>query len=328
MAGMGKRMRPHTLTTPKPLLPVAGKPIVERLVENISKLLPGQLTEVCFVIGDFGAQVEQSLLHIAERLGIPGKIYHQKEALGTAHAVYCANASLEGPVIVAFADTLFDANFTLDTNTDGIVWVKKIDNPSAFGVVTLNEQGAITGFVEKPSTFVSDLAIIGAYYFKDGHRLKKDIQALIDNKVLKSGEYQLTDILENMRTSGLMLKTAQVDAWMDFGNKNVFIESVSDILSRHTITSGAFTSNDSTIIPPCYLGEGVVIENSTIGPHVSVEKGTVIKGSKIASSVVLAHSTLTNTHLQNSMIGNFVQLTDDQKAKELNIGDYNTLETA
>src|SRR6188508_568709 len=153
MAGKGKRMRPHTLTTAKPLIPVGGKPIVQRLVEDITK--------VC------GEKVEQNLVKVAESQGAKGKIYYQEKALGTAHAIMCAKDSIKGKTVVAFADTLFKADFVMDTQQEGVIWVQKIEDPSQFGVVKIDAKGYIADFVEKPKEFVSDLAIIGIYYFKD-----------------------------------------------------------------------------------------------------------------------------------------------------------------
>lgn len=156
MAGMGKRMRPHTLTVPKPLIPVAGKPIVQKLIEDIAKVCGEGIEEVAFVIGNFGKEVENNLIKIAENLGAKGSIYYQDKPLGTAHAIMCAKDSLDGNVVVVFADTLFKANFKLDRSKDGIIWVQKIDDPSAFGVVKVNPDNIITDFVEKPATFVSE----------------------------------------------------------------------------------------------------------------------------------------------------------------------------
>src|ERR1041385_7596592 len=195
MAGSGKRMRPHTLTIPKPLIPVAGKPIVQWLVEDITKVCKEKVTEIAFVIGDFGKEVETNLLKIAESEGAQGRIYYQDEALGTAHAILCAKESLSGKVVIAFADTLFRADFTMDEDKDGVIWVSKIEDPRAFGVVKVNKENIITDFVEKPQTFVSDLAIIGIYYVKDGENLKKEMQHLIDNNIREKGEYQLTNAL-------------------------------------------------------------------------------------------------------------------------------------
>src|SRR5699024_3243911 len=142
MAGRGSRLRPHTLTVPKPLIPIAGKPIVHRLVEDIAGVLDEKVTEIAFVIGkDFGETVEKELQKIAESLGAKASIYIQDQPLGTGHAIMCAKESLQGPAVIAYADTLFKADFTLDTSVDGVIWVKKVENPEAFGVVKLNEEG-------------------------------------------------------------------------------------------------------------------------------------------------------------------------------------------
>ena len=193
MAGRGSRLRPHTLTIPKPLIPIAGKPIVHRLVEDIANVINQKIDEIAFIIHkDFGKPVEVELIAIAEKLGAKGTIYYQNEALGTAHAIMCAKESMQGPVVVAYADTLFRADFTLDTTADSVIWVKKVDDPSAFGVVQLNQNNQIVDFVEKPATFISDLAIIGIYFFKSGESLRNELQFLLDNNVTKGGEYQLS----------------------------------------------------------------------------------------------------------------------------------------
>ena len=187
MAGRGSRLRPHTLTIPKPLIPIAGKPIVQRLVEDISNVCKEKVDEIAFIIGDFGKEVETNLISIAESLGAKGSIYFQEEALGTAHAILCAKESLKGNIVVAFADTLFKADFKLDNSSDGIIWVKQIENPSAFGVVKLNSADEIIDFVEKPDTYVSNLAIIGIYYFKSGEQLCNELEYLIDNDIKEKG---------------------------------------------------------------------------------------------------------------------------------------------
>jgi glucose-1-phosphate thymidylyltransferase len=168
MAGMGTRMRPHTLTTPKPLLEIAGVSIVERLIRDLAKMVEGEVNEVAFIIGNFGKQVEDKLHAIAASLGYQSKIYYQLEAMGTGHALWFAHESMTGPVLVAYADTLFHTDFTIDPKDDGYIWTKQIEDPSQFGVVVPDENGIITRFVEKSKEWVSDLAIIGIYYFKEG----------------------------------------------------------------------------------------------------------------------------------------------------------------
>ena len=175
MAGRGSRLRPHTLTVPKPLVHVGGKPIVHRLVQDIAEMCEEKIDEIAFIVGDFGNEVEQELVSVADQLNAKSSFFYQKEPLGTAHAVLCAEEKLDGPVIVAFSDTLFKAEFKISDEHEGIIWVKQIDDPSAFGVVQLNDSGTITDFVEKPKEFVSDLAMIGIYYFKSGEDLKKEL---------------------------------------------------------------------------------------------------------------------------------------------------------
>lgn len=328
MAGRGSRLRPHTLTVPKPLIPIAGKPIVQRLVEDIAKVAGEEIEEVAFIIGDFGDEVEKSLLMIAERLGAKGSIYHQEEALGTAHAIKCAEQSMTGNVVVAFADTLFRADFTLDTNSDGVIWVKKVEDPSAFGVVKLDDYGFITDFIEKPQTFVSDLAIIGIYYFNSGEKLMDEINHIMDNEIKVSGEYQLTTALENLRQKGAKFTLGKVDDWMDCGNKNATVETNSKILAYEKEEMSHFTSTstieNSLIIPPCFIGENVKIMNSKIGPGVSIGNNTVIINSNIENSLIQENTKINHGNLSNSMIGNSAQYFG--VAREISLGDYSVLD--
>jgi glucose-1-phosphate thymidylyltransferase len=327
MAGMGKRMRPHTLTTAKPLLPIAGKPIVQRLVEDIIATSNEKVEEIAFIIApSFGKEVEDHLCKVAETLGAKGKICYQEQALGTAHAILCAKESLTGNVFIAFADTLFKAAFSIDKSKDAIVWTQKVEDPSAFGVVKLNDNNEIEAFVEKPQEFVSDLAIIGVYYFKDGDALKKELQRLIDNNIMLKGEYQITDAMEHMLKNGVKFYTDQVEEWLDCGNKDATIYTNQRILeikngTEHLVSVSADTSS-SIIIAPCFIGENVVVKNSVIGPHVSLEKGVKVEGSRIVNSIIQADSVVKNAQIANSMFGKSV--TYIEHPKELSLGDFST----
>jgi len=327
MAGMGKRLRPHTLTTPKPLVHIAGKPIVERLVLDISKVCEQPLKEIAFIIGDFGKDIEESLLAIAKKLGAKGHIVHQKEALGTAHAIYCAKELLKGNIIVAFADTLFKANFKLNANSDGIIWVKQVEDPSAFGVVKLNEHHVITDFVEKPKEFVSDLAIIGIYYFKEGEKLREEIQYLIDSKITSGGEYQLTVALENLKAKGTKFIPGEVQDWLDCGNKKATVNTNKVYLSyleEGELISKSSKVINSIIIPPVYLGDGAVLENSIVGPGVSVGENTKIDDSIVKNTIIGNHTEVKHAVIKNSMIGKNVKL--KHAHADLSIGDFNEIE--
>ncbi len=323
MAGRGSRLRPHTLTVPKPLVPVGGKPIVHRLVEDIARVCDEAVEEIAFIIGDFGAEVERELKEVAASLGAKGSIYHQDEALGTAHAILCAKESLSGNLVVAFADTLFKADFKLDADADGIIWVNQIDDPSAFGVVKLDDNQVITDFVEKPQTFVSDLAIIGIYYFKDGENLKNELQYLIDNDIKDKGEYQLTNALENMKNKGVRFKTGEVKEWLDCGNKNATVytnQRILEITKDQNLVASSAKINQSVVIEPCFIGDNVELNNCVIGPHVSIGSNSKLNDSRICNSIIQANSEVTGVNLENSMVGNNAKV--NGKAFDLSVGDY------
>ena len=328
MAGIGSRLRPHTLTVPKPLTLIAGKPIVQRLVEDIVKVVDQKVEEISFIIGpSFPKDTEEKLMAIAKGLGANGKVSVQEEALGTAHAIQCAKESLEGPCVVAFADTLFKADFSLDGETDGAIWVKQVDEPSAYGVVKLQD-GIITDFVEKPDEFISDLAIIGIYYFKSGEILREEIQYLLDNNILDKGEFQLTNALENMKQKGLKFVPGQVSEWMDCGNKEITIDTNSKVLKFSKEEGEALVSKDvilenSEIIEPCYIGANVVLKNSTIGPNVSLGDDSVVENSHIVDSLIQTNTTIKSANLKEAMIGNNAYF--DGEFKSISIGDYSVL---
>jgi glucose-1-phosphate thymidylyltransferase len=329
MAGRGSRLRPHTLTLPKPLIPVGGKPIVHRLVEDIASVCGEALDEIGFVIGDFGAEVEQELIEVAEKLGAKGRIFYQEEALGTAHAVLCAKELLNGPVVVAFADTLFKADFKIDPNVDGILWVKQIEDPSSFGVVKMNADGDIIDFVEKPQTFVSDLAMIGVYYFKQGEELLTELNYLIDNNIIKSGEYQLPDALRRLTEKNKKFKPGKVEEWLDCGNKEVTVHTNQrvleyDLAKKKEMVHPSATVERSIIIEPCYIGEGVKISNSVIGPHVSIGKNSTVNECIIKNSILQKHTEILNANIENSMIGNHAKY--NGIARDISMSDYSTID--
>ena len=328
MAGIGSRLRPHTLTIPKPLTLIAGKPIVQRLVEDIVKVVDQNVEEIAFVIGPtFPKDTEGKLLAIADNLGAKGVVTVQKTALGTAHAIQCAKESLDGPCVVAFADTLFKADFTLDASKDGAIWVKQVENPSAYGVIKLND-GIITDFVEKPESFVSDLAIIGIYYFKNGEVLRNEIKYLLDNDIKEKGEYQLTNALENMKQKGAQFVPGKVDEWMDCGNKEITVETNGRVLQfahqdGQNLVSGSVILDNSEIIQPCYIGENVKLVNAKVGPNVSLGTNSVVENSTIKNSLIQTNTTVKNARLDNAMIGNNVEFNGEFTS--ISIGDYSKL---
>jgi len=328
MAGMGKRMRPHTHTTVKPLLPIAGKPIVQRLVEDLAAVAGEPVEEVAYVTNPaFGKKVEDELIAIAKAIGAKGTIHYQETALGTAHAILCAQSALNGRVIVAFADTLFRAQLKLDTDCDGVIWVNKVEDPKPFGVVKLDDKGIITEFIEKPQTFVSDLAIIGIYYFADGEYLRKEMQFLIDNDIKDKGEYQLTNAMENMKQKGARFKAGSVDVWMDCGNKNAMVDTNTKVLGflkdDKDLVSKSLKSTNSVVISPCFIGENVTLVNSIVGPNVSIESGSAISGSVVRNSILRGSTRVQDCVMDNSMIGERATVTGT--ALDVSMSDDSTL---
>jgi glucose-1-phosphate thymidylyltransferase len=241
----------------------------------------------------------------------------------------CAKDSLSGPAVIAYADTLFKADFTLDKDADSVIWVKQVDNPSAYGVVQLNDQREITDLVEKPEDYVSDLAIIGIYYFKDVALLKKELQAVLDKNIIRGGEYQINDGIEAMKQNGLRFVPGKVDEWMDCGNKNVTVETNGRMLNflhqdGEKLISDSVKIKDSEITEPCYIGENVELINAKIGPNVSIGNGTKITDSTIKNSLIQTFAEVKNAKLDNAMIGNFARFDGD--FSEISIGDYSVLE--
>lgn len=324
MAGLGKRLRPHTLTTAKPLLPIAGKPIVHRLVEDIARVCPEKINNIGFIVHpSFGKQVEEDLIAVAKAVGAEGKIYYQEQAMGISHALLFAKELFEGKVIVAFADTLFRADFKLDTKKDGTIWVQQVENPSQFGVVKLNEQGEITELIEKPATFVSDLAIIGIYFFKHGEKLRTEMQYLLDNDIKEKGEYQFTTALENMKKKGAKFVPGQVQEWLDCGNKDNMVQTNQrylEFIKNQKLVSDKALLKNSLVIQPVFIADGVIIENSVIGPHVSIGTDTRITDSRISNSIVQKNCELTSVVMKNSLLGNFVSFNGEATA--VDAGDY------
>ena len=333
MAGRGSRLRPHSITVPKPLIPVAGQPIVHRLVKDIAKVLKQPIEEIAFVLGDpawFGDDVVVSLETLANNLGAKASIYRQDLPLGTGHAIMCAKPSLSGPAVIAYADTLIRAEFDLDPTADSVIWTKQVNNPEAYGVVKLNNKQEIVELVEKPKEFVSDQAVIGIYYFKDVAVLKDKLQQVLDENVTNGGEYQINDGIKRMMADGKVFKTGTVSEWMDCGNKAITVETNARMLGflkadgdEQLIASSVILGN-AEIIEPCFIGENVKITDSIIGPNVSIGHNSVIDNSIVKNSLIQTHTHIKNANLDEAMIGNHVQYNGN--FTKVSIGDYTVLE--
>ena len=232
---------------------------------------------------------------------------------------------------MAFADTLFKADFQISDGIEGMIWVKLIEDPSDFGVVMLNAANEILDFVEKPSEFVSDLAMIGIYFFKDGAALKSELNYLLENNLQKGGEYQLPDALRRLTEKGTIFLPGKVDAWLDCGNKKVTVDTNKHVLNfdqekgLDLVDVNAEIVN-STIIQPCFIGAGAKIIDSVLGPHVSIGENTIVRSSVLSNCLVQHDSSLAHLNLKDSMVGALVEI--HQKPKDLSIGDFTKIHDA
>ena len=322
MAGRGTRVRPHSHTTPKPLLPVAGTMIVERIVDTFARTLDRTIKEIVFILGpDFGQDIKDALKGMCERHNAGATFRVQEKAEGTAHAVYCAEEDLEGECIIVFADTIFDMEGTVSVeDADSVIWLKEVEDPSRFGVA-VEEDGQITDFVEKPSEPISNLAIIGVYYFKEASQLKKEIEYLLEHDVRgHGGEFQLTDALDRLLKDNKVFKKATVDEWLDCGTLPAWLETTGVIVEKEATEVDESRFKETKIIQPVYIGEGVELENCIIGPYASIEAGAKLKKCTVRKSLVQAHASLENCNIEGSTIGKHAELKEVEQ--QVHLGDH------
>lgn len=323
MAGRGTRLRPHTHVTPKPLLPILGASMVERIVTTFTELLPGQISEAVFILGDFPSEVRDQLTTICKRLGIKAAFAVQDKAMGTAHAVWCAGDYLDGEVFSIFADTLFYMEPTFNLDADVVAWVKIVEDPRAYGVVVRDKQGRAIGFVEKPKEIISREALIGIYYVKDGAKLRSIIQNMIDEKALSPrGEYELPDAFDRMMASGASLDTATVTDWLDAGNLPALLDTTKFVMERERPAYRGTLVN-TVMIDPVYIGPGTLIRNSVIGPYASIEAGATITGSVVRDTIVFSNARIEDAMLKDSFVGQHATVKGN--AYPVNIGDHASL---
>ncbi len=324
MAGRGTRVRPHSHVTPKPLLHVKGKSIVERIVDLFARVLPAPPDEGVFVLGpDFGQGVRDQLTEICERHGLQAHFAVQETAEGTAHAVLQAGDRLTGEGIVVFADTLFDMDEKVDTQgSDVIAWVKEVEDPSRFGVA-VREGEEVVRLVEKPQELISNEALIGIYYVRDLADLRAQIEGLISDDVRGKGdEYQLTDAFDRMLQKGDTFTTAQATEWLDCGTIPALLSTTKHMLGKEEAPHEG-TVEDSVVRDPVYIGPGAVVRGSVVGPHTSIEAGAEVVDSVVEGSIVFAEARVENSALSDSLVGQHAEVRGH--AGSVNVGDHSSI---
>ena len=316
LAGKGTRLRPHTHLVPKPMLKVAGRPVIDWVMDRLEGL---DVTELIFITGHLRDQVEA---YSSSRYGIPCRYIEQKVQDGTAGAVNLARPHVTGPVLIIFVDTVFEADLGLinRTDADGIIWAKEVEDYQRFGVVVTDAQGFMTQIVEKPSEPVSKLANIGLYYIRAVDALWQGIDHVLGAPANK-GEFYLTDAFQWMIEQGRRILTAEVGGWYDCGKLDTLLETNEILLQKGAARSPAFPA--ATIRQPVLIEDGVIIERSTVGPNVTIEKGSRILDSSLEHTIVGEGCDLSGVHLAQSMLGNQVVMRDFRGS--VSLGDHSEL---
>ncbi|MBK7344524.1 MAG: NTP transferase domain-containing protein [Saprospiraceae bacterium] len=318
VAGAGIRLRPHTYTQPKPLIPVAGKPIIAYLVDQ---LVAAGITDFVFVIGYLG---EKMRLYLEQTYPDIKKIFvTQTTRLGSAHAIQIARDAIEqdDELIIVFGDTIIDLDMTAFLECPGsCLAVKKVKDPREVGVVEVDTVGKAVRLIEKPNIPKSNLALVGMYKIREVGQLLQAVDTLIETNCQTHGEFQLTDALMNMLRSGIPFHTIEVRNWFDCGKKEILLETNAMMLKRPGAATSSPEGLDNTIlIPPVYIGENCSISHSIIGPNVSIGANTRIYTSMIRESIVGNFSSLEEVVLHHSIIGNDSAIHGPRQS--LNTGD-------
>ena len=316
LAGKGTRLRPHTHLVPKPMLKVAGRPVMDWVMDTLKPL---DVTELIFITGHLKEQVEA---YSSSRYGIPARYVEQTVQDGTAGAVNLAKPFVKGPVLIVFVDTVFEADLTLinRTDADGIIWAKEVEDYQRFGVVVTDQDGFMTQIVEKPSTPISKLANIGLYYIRDVESLWKGIAHVLEAPANK-GEFYLTDAFQWMIEQGRRILTAEVGGWYDCGKLDTLLETNEILLRKGGATSREYPG--VTIRQPVMIEDGVTIERSTIGPNVTIEKGSVVRDCDLGHTIVGRDCNLAGARLSHSMVGNGVTVRDFKGT--VSLGDHSEI---
>jgi glucose-1-phosphate thymidylyltransferase len=318
LAGKGTRLRPHTHVTPKPMLKIAGKPVMDYILDDLEKL--GGIDQIIYITGHLKEKVEE---HVRGGYKFDSVFIEQKVQDGTAGAVELAKPYVHDPVLIIFVDTIFDADLSVinRTDADGIIWVKEVEDYQRFGVVVTDKDGNMTKIVEKPSTPISKRANIGLYYVRNWKLLFEGIDHTLKQPANK-GEFYLTDAFQYMIDKGAKIKVVDVEGWYDAGKLDTLLETNQIILEHGAATKGV-KGEGSTIIDPVYVEEGVKISNSRVGPNVSIGKGTVVDGCELRDTIVGSKSSLKNSRLVNSMLGDSVVV--ENVSGELTVGDHSEI---
>lgn len=319
VAGFGTRLRPHTYTKPKPLVNVAGKPVLGHILDKLVDLAP---EEIIFVTGYLGDQIEA---YVSANYKFPARYVEQKELKGQAHALFLTRDYVQGPVLIIFVDTIFETDLRelASVEDDGVLYVKRVEDPRRFGVAVLDD-GHVTRLIEKPSTFEHNLAVIGVYYLRDSGWLMRAIEELIRRDIKTQGEYFLADALQLMIDEGARLAARQLEVWEDCGKPETVLHTNRYLLDHgHSQT---IPTENSIIIPPVYIARTATVVNSIVGPYVTIADEGVIRNSIVRDSIIDERARIDDAMLSGSLIGRDARVSGS--FERLNVGDSSQVDFA
>lgn len=317
-AGYGTRLRPHTWSKPKPLVTVAGKPVLGHVLDMFTKL--PNIDEVTFIIGYLGEQIEEYVSTAYPEL--PSRYIVQKELIGQSHAIWLAREGMTGPMLMIFVDTIIEVDLSnlMSEEADALGWVKEVPDPRRFGVADVDQDGWVRQLVEKPQDVSNNLAIVGFYYFQKSEDLISAIVEQMERKTQLKGEYYLVDAINIMLEQGLKMRVQPIEEWHDCGKPDTLLETNRYLLENGRDNSTAASQREAiVVVPPVFIDPSADIERSVIGPHVSIGPGCVIKNSLIQNSLVDANSEIVDSSLSDSLIGREARVIG--RYRSLNVGD-------
>jgi glucose-1-phosphate thymidylyltransferase len=315
-AGYGTRMRPHTHTRPKPLVPVAGRP---SLAFVLDALAPLDIEELIFIVGRMGEQMESYVQK--EYSQYQSRFIEQKVMRGQADAIALAQEHVKGDLLTLFVDTLFEADLTVLTGLedDGAMFVAEVPDPSRFGIAVEGEDGYVTKMVEKPKEPESNLAVVGLYYFKDSQWLFRAIKTLIDSGRSLKGEYYLADAIQVMIEEGAKFRTYPVTAWEDTGTWDAVLHANRYLLRKMDRHEGPYMVGTSLVLPPSFVSPEAKVENSIVGPYAAISEGATVRDSIVRNSIISPDASVTTAMLSGSLVGERASITGAYQT--LNMGD-------
>lgn len=321
MAGLGTRMRPHTYSKPKPLIGLAGKTVLDYVLEQFKSLPDSYKPEYVLIVGPNQLEQVQEYMEITH----PDKTVHfvvQEMMRGQSDAMFIAREYLKGPMLMTFSDTLIGTKFEVlaDPQIDGAAWVKPVPDPRRFGVAEVDKQDWVHHLVEKPQEMSNNLALVGFYYFKRGEDLIAAIQDQMDRQVMLKGEYFLADAINILLEKGAKIRPSRVETWLDAGTPQSLLETNHYLLEHgHDNSEIAAKRASVSVIPPVFIHPSAVVENSVIGPYVSMDANCEVRNVILKNTIVEKGTQIQQMVLEDSLLGRNVQL--QGQAARLNLGD-------